>query len=389
MRTSYDIIVVGGGPSGSMAAMYAAQKGASVLLLEKDREIGVPVRCAEGVGEKGLASVLPINPKWVAQKITGAVFHSPKGQVVKVESDDVGVILHRKIFDQDLALMASLAGAKILTRAYVFDLIKEEGYVKGVRYKYLGKPYSVNAKIVVGADGVESRIGRFAGLVTRANMHDIESCAQMTVSNIEINPQFIHFYFSKSIAPGGYLWIFPKGQNIANIGLGISGDFSKQRTAFQYLTEFINTHFPGGSVLTTVLGGVHCSKPLKEFTANGLLLAGDAAHHSNPLSGGGIVNGMIAGKLAGETAATAIQENDMSQKRLNEYVKRWDDIEGKKLYKFYKLKEFVYKQTDQDLENIADAILKLSEEKRTLVNIFKAALLKKPSLIADMIQVFT
>ncbi len=389
MKSKYDIIVVGAGPAGSMAAYWGAKAGVSVLLLEKDSHIGLPVRCAEGVGSKSIEKLVPVQDTWIARRITGVVFHSPSGNQLNVQSDEVGYVLHRKRFDYDLARMAAGQGAEVHTRAWVYDLIREENRIAGVKVNHLGQEKTIRADVVIGADGVESRVGRWAGLKTDVALKDMETCAQVTAANIDIDPDSIHLYFSHKLAPGGYLWIFPKGEKIANVGLGISGEFCRKKSPYTYLMEFMQNHFPQASILTTSLGGVTASKPLKHIVTDGLVLAGDAARHSNPLTGGGIASGMTAGKLAGKIAAAAVKEKNVSKKRLLDYAGTFNKIEGKNLAKFYKIKEFVYNLSDEDFVNIEKSVTKLPEEKRTLVNIFKVALVKKPCLIVDVIKLFT
>ena len=389
MNSSYDIVIVGAGPTGSTAARFAAKNGAKVLLLEKDREIGIPVRCAEGVGEKGILTVVDLEPSWIAKKITGITLNSPSGQTVQIDSNEVGYILDRKRFDYDLAQIAAKEGADVLTKAYVYDLLFDNGTVCGCKVEHLGEKYEIKAKIVIGADGLESRVGRWAGLKTSTSMADMETCAQVTAQNIDVNDNYCHMYFGKDMAPGGYIWIFPKGNGLANVGLGISGIYAKEKPPIYYLDKFLKTHFPKAAILTTVAGGVPCSATLDEIVADGLMLVGDAAHQVNPVSGGGIVNGMIAAKIAGQVAAKAVQENDISKKRLEEYAKQWYNAEGNKNKLFYKLKNYVFKMTDDDLEETANILLKLPVGKRTLFNIFKSALFKKPSLIMDALKAFS
>ena len=389
MKNKYDIVVVGAGPAGSTAARFAAQSGASVLVLEKDREVGVPVRCAEGVGEKGLKTVVDIDPKWVDQKITGVALYSPSGKEVTIDSYEVGYVLNRKRFDAGLAELAAIEGAEIVTKAYVFGLLKDGEKVTGVQVRHLGQTYEIQADIVIGADGVESRVGRWAGINTRTPMKDMETCAQVTAQNIDLPAHLCHFYFSSSIAPNGYLWVFPKGNGLANVGLGVSGEVSRYKSAMEYLMEFLNAKFPKASIITTVVGGVPCAQEMKTIVKDGLMLVGDAAHQVNPVSGGGIVNGMVAGKFAGKVAGDAIREKNVTEKRLREYKKLWDNAEGKKHKMFYKLKEFIYDMSDGDLDETARMILDIPMEKRTILQLFKTALVKKPSLIVDAIKVFT
>lgn len=389
MRDSYDCIVVGGGPGGAWAAKHAAEKGASVLLLEKDREIGVPVRCAEAVGGKGLKAVVEPQSRWITNVIYGAVLVAPNGQKVVMESEGVqGYMLERKIFDYDLVQIATMSGVDVLTKAYVYDVSKSNGAVQGVRFQHLGQHHEIRAKIVVGADGVESRVGRWAGLRTNIKMKDLESCIQMTLSNIKVEPKLIYFYFGRDVAPGGYLWVFPKNDRVAHVGLGISGEYARYKSAQKYLQEFIDRHFPHAAVLYTVVGGVPCAPTLKNIVADGLMLVGDAAHQVNPMSGGGIVTAMLAGRIAGQVAGEAIAEHDYSERRLSQYAKKWQEAEGKNHERLHKIKQAVYKLTDEDLNKTAETVLRLPSEKRTLINIFKSALARHPGLLLDVAKAF-
>ena len=111
MNDSYDILVVGGGPAGSSAAMVAAQRGVNVLILEKDAEIGLPVRCAEGVSEKSLREFFEDTPSWISNRISRLCFVAPNGTEVHVNSPRIGYVLDRAAFDQDLTRQAKEVGA--------------------------------------------------------------------------------------------------------------------------------------------------------------------------------------------------------------------------------------------------------------------------------------
>lgn len=389
MRDHYDCIVVGGGPGGSWTAKHAADHGASVLLLEKDREIGIPVRCAEAVGVEGLEAVVVPQTRWISTVIKGAVLCSPDGKEVLISSDQAqGYMLDRKVFDYDLAQIAAASGVQVMTKTYVYDLIKPNGAIEGVRVQHMGERFDVRAKVVVGADGVESRVGRWAGLRTNIKLKDMESCLQMTLANIRVDPNVIYFYFGHEVAPGGYLWVFPKSDSVANIGIGISGEYARHKSAQRYLTEFTNKYYPEAAVLYTVVGGVPCAPTLKKIVADGLMLVGDAAHQVNPLSGGGITTAMLAGKIAGEVAAEAIADGDISASRLQKYADLWHRAEGKSHERLYKIKQAIHKLTDEDLNRTAATVLSLDFEKRTIGNILKAALVRHPSFLLDVARAF-
>ncbi len=388
MKDRYDVIVVGAGPGGSWAAKHAAEHGVSVLLLEKDSEVGTPVRCAEGVSELALRRFVDVKDYWIAQVVKGARLIAPDGTVVESYPDETGFILHRKIFDFDLAAMASQAGVEVVTKAYVSGLLFEKGAVAGVNLNYMGKKLHIRSSVVIGSDGVESRVGRWAGLKTWVSPKEMASCVQMTLTNIEIEPEIVEFYFGREIVPGGYLWIFPKGPRTANVGLGISGEISDRKTPFLYLEKFIEKKFPGASRLRTMAGGVPVVPTLKQIVSNGLMLVGDAARQANPVTGGGITSAMTAGSIAGRVAGEAVLAGDTSVERFSAYPREWHRISGKKNEISYKIKKVVNRLSDKDFNRIAKILMKLPPEKRTMFRIFKAALLKHPKLILEAAKVF-
>ncbi|MFZ1080874.1 MAG: NAD(P)/FAD-dependent oxidoreductase [Candidatus Kryptoniota bacterium] len=386
MKDSYDVIVVGAGPAGATAARFAANGGAKVLVLEKDREVGVPVRCGEAVDHEGLVQFLQPNKKFVAAEIRNFKLVAPNGKVVKPNIEGVGYVLDRKVFDYELARIAADEGAEVVTKAYVDGVTRDDGTVTGISVQYHGERLTIKSKIVIGADGVESRVGRWAGIDTTVSMHDMESAAQVTAANIDVEDDTCYFYFGQKYAPGGYLWIFPKGNKTANIGLGVAADESKKKHALRFLDEFMQETFPEASILTKLAGGVPCAESLEKMTLPGLMLVGDAAHQVNPVSGGGIISGMIGGKIAGMVAAEIVRQNEMSL--MAHYEKEWKDSLGSRHDRYYKIKKVIYKFKDNDLNSIADEITKLPETQQTLGNLFKQAVIKHPTLIIDVMKLF-
>ncbi|MGC9364147.1 MAG: geranylgeranyl reductase family protein [Fidelibacterota bacterium] len=388
MKQHYDIAIVGGGPAGSTAARFAAGQGAAVVLLEKDREIGVPVRCAEGIGEDTLAKYVGIDPSWIVSRITAFGFHSPSGIEIAFQSTTArGCILNRRLFDHALAELAAQAGAEIYTKAYVRSLRRRERrFVLGLRH--IGQEREITADIVIAADGIESRIAHLAGIKTKLPFRDIEACAQMQLANIDIHPERCDFYVSNRWAPGGYVWVFPKGARTANVGLGINGIYAGEKPALGYLQDFVKQHFPQATILTTTAGGVPVARTLDPLVSDGIMVIGDAAHQVNPLTGGGISAALAAGKMAGRVAAEAVKAGDNSSRRLISYQKEWNKSYGKEIRRYYRLKEWVMKLTDQDYEDIAAALDRLPPEEITLTRIFMQAVKKRPSLIPTVVKIF-
>ena len=387
----YDVIVVGAGPAGSMAAWLAAESGLNVLLLEKDREVGTPVRCAEGVAKKDLETIVghPALPGWVAAEITNFRLFSPNGTPVSVNIEEAGYVLNRRLFDYDLANKAVSSGAKLLTLAEVTGVLKTDQRVTGVTVKLDGDKVDLKSKIVIAADGVESRVARWAGLNSTTIVKDMETCVQFTLSDIPIDSDTCDFYFSSQFAPGGYAWVFPKGQRMANVGLGVSGNYARTQNPETYLGIFLEKYFPSGSILSKTVGGVPVDRTLKEIVSDGFMVVGDAAHQANPISGGGILSGMIAGEIAGRVATDAVKKGKTDLKSLLPYAREWHKRVGKSHLRYYRLKEALIKFEDDYFNRIAQQYLELDESKQNLMNIFKIAFKNNPRFLLDVVKLFT
>jgi digeranylgeranylglycerophospholipid reductase len=384
-----DVLVVGGGPAGCVAAWEAAAAGAGdVLVVERDRAIGAPVRCAEGVGSAGLREFLdPDGAPWVSRRITKVILRAPDDTDVVLAGGDVGYVLDRTRFEPALADEAARAGAEVRIGTEAAGLARD-----GDRWRVtLRGPRgdeTWTARVVIGADGVEAMVGRWAGLDTRVAAREMESCAQYLVGNIEVDPDAIYLHFGPSVAPGGYAWIFPKGVGIANVGLGVVALRSDARSARAYLDDYVARHFPRGTVTGLTVGGVISGATLKRTVADGVMIAGDAAHMINPLSGAGIITAMKAGRLAGRHAARALREGDTSAGNLQAYHDDWMLLLGDAHRMYYTLKETLNKFDDAFFNRLARTVNGIPLEKRTLGRVMASALVHHPTLLPVAAKLF-
>lgn len=376
-----DVVVVGGGPAGLIAAREAATAGLDVVLVERDRAIGAPVRCGEGVGSRGLSEFIsPAGASWVARRITRVIFWAPDGTEVRVAEGDVGYILDRSRFEPALAAEAGRAGADIRVRTEAVALARQgDGWRVSLRGPHGAT--DIDARIVIAADGVEALVARWAGLDTRVPSRDMESCAQYVVSNISFDPDAIYLHFGHRVAPGGYAWIFPKDVGVANVGLGIVALRADGRPARAWLDDYMARHFPQGVTTGYTVGGVIVHPTIKQTVTDGLLVCGDAAHMVNPLSGGGIVNAMKAGRLAARVAAHALAAGDTSAQRLQCYHDEWMRMLGDDHLRYYRLKEAISKFDDPFFDDLARTVNEIPTQRRTLGRIFASALVHHPSLV--------
>ncbi|MBI1974012.1 NAD(P)/FAD-dependent oxidoreductase [Candidatus Micrarchaeota archaeon] len=355
----YDVIVVGAGPTGGTAAKKCAEHGLRTLMVDKRQEIGAPVRCGEGYPEYAarLCGILP-DPTWCTMEIDGAVLYTPKLKKIVVNSHEKGYIIERKIYEKKLAYAAVSAGAECKAKTRVIDVIKEDGYVRGVRAETPEGNHEWTSKIVIAADGVDSRVGRFAGLRTFNPLVEVDSGYEYEMAGLHFpNPEKIHIWLGNEIAPRGYCWLFPKGRNVANVGVGVTGN--AEHTAKYYLDYFIDLHpeiFRDAGIVEIKGGCIPVGAPMSKPYANGIMLVGDAAHMVNPIHGGGMGNGIEAACVSAEVAKEAIQKGDYSEEVLKGYYSRWMEIKGNRMLQVLKVRKFAEQLSDDDMEFLAGLI---------------------------------
>jgi len=379
-----DVLVVGGGPAGSNAARYAA-KGADVLVIEKKKEIGSPVQCAEGVSE-GLFQRLDMkqDKRFISSKIDFVKLISPNGTVIKLDSGKIkymkgGMVLDREVFDKAIAKEAARNGADFLMKTR-FISAKRTGKGVSVKAKHMNEDIQIDAKIVIGADGPPSIVARSLGMDTTVPLRYMESGIQYLMTPMEVEP-CIELFFGDCYAPGGYSWVFPKGDDQANVGLGILPSKAKN-TAQYYLDKFVERpRFKKAKIVEVNAGAIPVNGPLKEPYMDNLLLVGDAGRFVNPITGGGIHTAIITGNLAGQLAVEAIAKEDYSAKFLKKYNDMWKPEIYDELDKCLKAQEVFMKLTEKELDSIAETMNDLKLDTISTMSIIKAVVTKNPGLL--------
>lgn len=351
----YDAIVVGAGPTGLSAARKLAENNVEVLLLEKDLELGKKP-CAEAISERGLIDAeTPIESSFIVNEIFKAKVYPPNEEkFVEISSREhtwKGYIIDKPKFLKKLLEAAASKGVEAKFGSKVLDVKRENNLMK-VFVKKNGKIEDLMAKIVLGCDG-------YASLITKKFFDSTKieyiSCFQYTLSKCNIEDEHaLSFYLGYSTAPLGYLWIFPKGNGVANVGVGVRKGSPKF-----YLDNFIQKHqsiFQKSEVLSFGGAPVIISGQLPKVTSDNLMICGEAAGQVIPFTGAGIHTGIVAGKIAGVVAAEAIKNNDLSDKALMVYKKRFDEVFGRNIEKSLKAMKVFEKLSDEDLNQLAEVL---------------------------------
>jgi len=388
MKPAYDVAVIGAGPAGSIAARTAAQAGLSTLLIEKRQEIGSPVRCGEAVGRDTLEKFIPLDPIWIAAEIDSYSVWNPQGDGVVLPPLERTLVLERKIFDREVAHSAARAGAEVVVKARATGLLRNGAGVEGVKLVVQGEPREVRAKVVIGADGTESQTPRWAGLKSIPQLKNYYTAAQYLMTGIDVDPRICQYHVGWSIAPGGYCWVFPKGGGQANVGLVMWVDPKEKKTAIQYLNEFVAARFPDRSILGQVVGGIPITNVLPEMVTGGYMAVGDAAHQSDPLTAGGITNGMQGGLFAAQVAAEAIKRGDVSAKSLKKYEQLWDAEFGKLYRRLYRIRQAFLKVPEEKIGRMIHEASKLDARKMSLKDVFFIVLKSHPQLLLEVAPYF-
>lgn len=363
--TEVDVLVVGLGPGGLIALREFAKQGFTVLGIDRKQELGWPKRCAEGVSDEGLAhcGVKP-DPAWAYGRIEGAAIYAPSGKRVVLEDESTyGWVVERKIFEKHLARDAIQAGGKIMVKTQAVALLKDaKGAVAGVRAEFMGTQFNIRARLTIGADGIDSFIGKWSGLKTLNRVRDYHAGFQYEMVGVTGYEQnWLHLYFGEEVAPKGYVWIFPKGEGVSNVGIGILAKESEWGNRAQdHLDRWIESHpelFANASITEINGSGIPVSSRVPEPIGDGVMLVGDAAQLVNPIHGGGIIIAMRAALIAARVGGEALRKGDVSKAQLQPYVTEyWTKDEGAVTEKLLKMRYFMENLTDKDFERLADIL---------------------------------
>jgi digeranylgeranylglycerophospholipid reductase len=309
-----DVLVVGAGPAGCGVAKAAAEKGTDVLVIDKKKEIGVPVECGECVGislPKFFGIKIPSNV--ISSKQNSAIFYLNREMMIEnSEQYWKSVSIERKMLDKHFAIEATRAGAKVLADTELINVKKENRKIVSLKVKSSGKFENIEPKIVVAADGSHSTVAKELGIKLFDNKQMAYSI-EYEMAGIKLkHPNSVQIFLDENIGYG-YGWIIPKGKDRANVGVGNLG-FKKINYK---LEDFINNNpivksqTESGSILEFKRGDTPITGPIDKLVWGNVIFVGDAAGQNIAHVGEGTFPSYIAGGIAGECASKAVKTKDI------------------------------------------------------------------------------
>ncbi|GAB6274989.1 MAG: geranylgeranyl reductase family protein [Peptococcaceae bacterium] len=350
---NYDVIVVGGGPVGCAVARDIAAAGYRVLVLEEHQEIGAPVQCAGLISKRAL-EISRVPSMVVLNRLNGTVVYAPGESILRLEGRKVyALVIDRLAFDRFLAEQARGAGAEILCDVRAVNFTYIPGGILVETKNRAGESGFFSGRLLIGADGNNSAVARWLGL-HRPLEKVFLYAAEAEVREPEQNSRMAHIFLDRCLAPGWFGWIFPVGNNRARVGVGCSplvGESREEspRLLFSRLVNRYPLLFREMKVLQNTSGVVPIGFLRQTFAAH-VLLVGDAAAHTKPVSGGGLYFGLKAGEHCADTAIKALQAQNFSPEFLSAYQKKWEAAVGQEIYCGLKLRELFLKMKNEEIE---------------------------------------
>lgn len=381
----FDLAIIGAGPAGLCAAhRFLTQcPGAKVALFDRQVPWTEPVACAEAVQRTSFEKYAPrVHPQWIRGAINGTLFVSPDGTQVDFEYPNCGYFVNRAQMHHDWSDRCIELGAQTFYEHTVRHVSAWQDQVRFLSISSGKKTYEVSAAVVIDASGAASKFGEKEGLVT--GFFDREPALFEVLENIDFPVDRIQLWYGQEFAPGGYAWLFPQGEGVANVGLVLGKEESKQHSPRVILDHLIKKYFPQGKSLLRKGGAIPCGGHHMPLVSNRLIKVGDSASMVHPLSRGGIVEAMQAGVMAGELVAKLNLNSfeDLSQEThlYHEFEKSWHEAKGKDLQKVARGKIGFAQISDATFNRAAHRLAKLPSHKRTLPRIFWATLSSNPIL---------
>lgn len=327
-----DVLVVGAGPGGGNAALQCARKGLKTMVIEDHDEIGTPVHCGECISDEAIANLkLDLPKEVISKRVNGIRVIFPDG--TSKQLTETGYVLEKHLFEQWIADSAVKEGAKLALKHKLTSIerIEDNGTFVGWKCDGKGEMFPIKSKIVIDASGVAAVCSKFVkpdGVKPLNEKGKVVAGMQYELADVPTDG-YLDFYIWPKYAEKGYLWMIPKCDGRANVGL-VTEDRPRAKKALDQFIE--DTHFndlsqqlpPWKTKGNPAFGGtIPISGPFENTHYDGLMLIGDAAGFTSPLFEGGSHLALKSAVFAAETAVSAVSNGDVTAKSLEKYTMLW------------------------------------------------------------------
>lgn len=356
MESVSDAIIVGGGSCGSFAALNLAKFGVKVTVFEEHGEIGVPSHCAGHLSIRGLKGLglYPLPRNVVENTISGANFCSPNGRVFSVRFPSVVTcVVNRALFDQYIAEKAKSVGVRYCLGSRVESVRLRDGFVRGVRVKQGEELVDFDAKVVVDAEGISSRISSQAGLPS-PNRGRFVSAMQAEVENVGVEEvDVVDVFLGREYALGFYGWLIPRRDGTAKVGLATkTGNPAKCLQKLMLRHPVASRKLGEARIVRSSFHPITLGGSIPKTYANGFLAVGDVASQVKPTTGGGVILGLTCARIAAETVCEALREDDFSGEFLSAYQRRCETILGFDMRVMLRARRLLDGLSDEQLDDV-------------------------------------
>lgn len=349
----HDVAIVGGGPTGLITANDIAEQGHDVVVLEEHPTIGEPNHCAGLLSVSGLASLGLQPPRDVIQnRVSGARIFSPSGHSVLVERGRrEAQVIDRSRFDRWLAERAIDAGAAVLTETKAVGINCPDGETCCLVLQASEEDRTLDSQIVVDAEGTRCQLSKAVGLqaVPRSSKYP---AYQYELSGVEMDEDIVEMYYGRHTAPGFFAWIIPLGEKRARVGLAARDRAKVRLEAAMRYHSVMSSRLKHASVERGFGGVVVSGLPLKRTVKGRFLVVGDAAGIVKPTTGGGVIMGGTAARVAGRVISNALSKENLQDTDIQLYESSWRSLLIRELRAMYFTQRVISSLSDRGLDTL-------------------------------------
>jgi flavin-dependent dehydrogenase len=359
----YDIIIAGGGLAGMIvatSAAYYSKQSLKILVIDRNSFLDLGKKtlngwiCGDAVGKNSvdyMTSRIGISWGWpeIEHPVKGVIAYSPDHKT-GISFDGDGYILNRRLLPKKQLEDARKLGVEVMEKVALRSLLKDNNFVIGVEGEELEtkKIIKKTAKLIIDCTGVtsvlRSNLPIKSYIEKKIDRNDLESTGRY-IYNFKVNgedktyfdPDYCIIHLDQKLAPGGYAWVFPKGRDKVNIGLGVqqlafnlyNKNYGTTKNIKNLIDEYVKLNpvisepeVPNTEVDKDNTWGtwqVSVRRQNDCMVGNGYMLVGDSAWMPKPLDAGGIGPAIIAATIAGKNAVESIQASDVSENGLWKY----------------------------------------------------------------------